>query len=228
MTQSELTNTWNYFLSLENDIAATSRYIEPNGQENVFSFEFSKLLMLSCTEVESVLKTICSIVEGRECGNIGEYKEIILKHYSKIVLAEVFIPRWGKTIRPFDGWDSGILDWWDAYVAIKHNRESSFESATYKNAVYALSALYVLILYLAKICGLRIDSEKSTYIISAYAFRLLACEPGKELPDYDTEIEPLSSGTIQGTARIYYKQTEPPESNEGDIWFRKIDRGDTP
>ena len=42
----ELTTCWNYFLSLDRDLNETARYIEPESQENTFSFEFYKIIML--------------------------------------------------------------------------------------------------------------------------------------------------------------------------------------
>lgn len=76
MTSQELNNIWNYYLSLEQDISNTSRYIEPDGQEDVHSFEFAKLLILACTEVESVFKAICLKISGEQPpADIGKYKE---------------------------------------------------------------------------------------------------------------------------------------------------------
>ena len=75
MITAEIINgIWNYYLSLEKDLDDTSRYIEPKGQENVFSFEFAKLLVLSCTELESVLKLLCYECSGEKRGNIGMVK----------------------------------------------------------------------------------------------------------------------------------------------------------
>ena len=64
MDKKTLHGMWNYFLMLESDLDNTSRYIEPQGQENVYSFEFAKLLILACTEVESVFKAICFEIES--------------------------------------------------------------------------------------------------------------------------------------------------------------------
>ena len=72
MTKQELDGIWNYYLSLERDISKTSNYVEPLGQENVYSFEFLKLLILSCTEVESVLKLLCKELNPNgKAGDIG-------------------------------------------------------------------------------------------------------------------------------------------------------------
>ena len=103
MITAEIINgIWNYYLSLEKDLDNTSRSIEPKGQENVFSFEFAKLLVLSCTELESVLKLLCYECSGENKGDIGKYKETVLTNYPKIVFAEVNIARWDETIRPFE------------------------------------------------------------------------------------------------------------------------------
>jgi len=186
MTEQTLYNIWNYFLELEQDMKNTSRYIEPEGQENVHSFEFAKLIVLSCTEVESVFKLLCSEIDSSKGkGNISDYKATILGKYPKIVDATVSISRWGKDIKPFEDWSSGKLTWWDAYGSIKHNRGANFENATYLNSVYALSALYISILYLAKATNIDLDSGSSQYIYSQYTSQILCCALDKELPDFE-------------------------------------------
>lgn len=186
MTKQELDGIWNYYLSLESDLANTSRFIEPVGQENVHSFEFAKLLILACTEIESVFKALCCEIKGTQVpGDIGAYKGTILGKYPKMVKASVTISRLGKDIQPFEGWSSGVLPWWSAYQQVKHNRGSAFGLATYKNAVSAISALYILIFYLAKIHNLEFYDSKSEYIFSDYAHPILECSPMKKLPDFE-------------------------------------------
>lgn len=188
MTAQKLDGIWYYYLSLEQDLANTSRYIEPAGQENAYSFEFAKLLILSCTEVESVFKMICREIEGTDVkGDIGEYKRVILGEFPKIVDAVVTIIRWGKSIKPFEEWSTGKLTWWDAYQNVKHYRGDFFSAATYKNAATALAALYILIFYLAKICKLDIRhrDDINQYIASDYTIQLLCERPEHELPDFE-------------------------------------------
>jgi len=82
MTTQTINEIWNYYLTLEGDIANTSRFIEPSGQENVHSFEFAKILILACTELESVFKLLCLEITGKQPeGTIGKYKETILGRY---------------------------------------------------------------------------------------------------------------------------------------------------
>ena len=197
MDEKQLKNMWNYFLSLEQDLSNTSRFVEPQGQENVYSFEFAKILILACTEVESAFKALCKSIDGLEYGVISKYKEIIMKKYPKIINAEVTVSRLEKTFKPFSEWGCGPLSWWDAYGTIKHSRGSNFQNATYLNAVLALAALYVLILYLAKTLGYEIDDYKSEYITSEYASGFLIADSGVNLPDFENE-EKKSALTVKG------------------------------
>ena len=123
MDKKTLHGMWNYFLMLESDLDNTSRYIEPLNQENVYSFEFAKILILACTEVEAVFKAIChEIDDSQTAGDIGKYKSIILGRYPKIVNTKVSAKRLGRDIYPFAGWDRGPLLWWNGYNDVKHNR----------------------------------------------------------------------------------------------------------
>lgn len=186
MTQHEINGMWNYFLTLENDLDTTSRYIEPAGQESVYSFEFAKILILACTEIEAVFKAICFEIEHKQVpGDIGTYKSTILSKYPKIVNTTVTISRLGRNIEPFVGWDLGKLFWWDAYQHVKHNRGGYFSEATYISAATALSALYVLIFYLAKITGISFRNTNSKYIDSDYSDPILICDPFASLPDFE-------------------------------------------
>ena len=186
MTKQELDGIWNYYLSLERDLSKTSNYVEPSGQENVYSFEFFKLLILSCTEVESVLKLLCKEVDPiSKAGDISAYKGIVLTAFPKIIYAHITVSRTGTQLYPFQDWDKGPLQWWDEYQAVKHGRNGYFSHATYSNAVTALGALYILIFYLAKQCKLSFWDNEAQYLTSDYCHKLLACAPEAELPDFE-------------------------------------------
>ena len=163
----------------------TSQYIEPSGQEQVYSFEFAKILILSCTEIESVFKIMCKEITGNiVSGDMGSYKKTIMSRYPKITKAEVNINRLGRNLCPFQEWESGKLSWWEAYQVVKHDRGARFSDATYINAVTALSALYILILYLAQITNIDFSNTPSSYISSQYENVYLLCSPSVNLPDF--------------------------------------------
>ena len=182
LTIERLHNLWDYYLLIENDMAQTSQYVEPVGQEKVYSLEFAKIIVLVCTEVDSVMNQICYELSGETQGEIKEYKGIILEYIPKIVTAKVTIPRWNKTIRPFSRWNKGPLAWWKTYTDVKHWRSIEFKQANYKNAVVTLSALYLLILYLADICGYSVDTDKSQYISCEYIRQNFFVAPPIMLP----------------------------------------------
>lgn len=186
MNDTELQNMWYYFLDLEKELADSSRYIEPEGQEDVYSFEFRKIIILACTECETAFKALCEIIDqSKNRGSIGDYKGIILGKYPKLVEAKVTISRWHKTIQPFKDWDNGKLEWWDVHQAIKHDRGSNLKQATYQNAVYTLSALYVLIFYLYRASSKYITELRSYYITSQYAPKYFVGKYDRELPDFE-------------------------------------------
>ncbi len=180
--QINIENCWNYFISLENDLSRTSQFVEPRGQESVYSFEFYKLLVLACVEAESLFKGFCLLLENEKAQDMTAYKGVLLKHFPQIVDAEVQITRSGTTLKPFLGWDKGTLSWWTCYNEIKHNRGEKFIDATYYNAVSALSALYILILYYAKMTGASIPDQQSNYIVSNYSKAYLVVSPTEKLP----------------------------------------------
>ncbi len=178
----DIENCWNYYLSLESDMSDTSQYVEPRNQENVHSFEFFKIIILACTEVESIFKGFCELLENEHANDMSFYKGVLLKHFPAIVDAEVTIKRGGIKLKPFSGWDSKPLPWWTAYHGMKHNRGAKFDEATYFNAVSVLSALYLLILYYAKYTGVTIPDQKSEYIISEYSKAYFVVSPSEKLP----------------------------------------------
>ena len=186
MDVQELHRSWQYFLSIEKDLDETTRYIEPVGQSNTYSFEFYKIITLGCSEIEAAFKMICKVIDvNSTCGNMGEYKKMILTQYPKICAAEVRVPRWGgKTIRPFENWDKDRLKWWDSHQDVKHSRFESIQSATYDNAVYTLAGLYILLLYLYKITGNECPYGVSICFFSEYCYAPLFCNRPSELPDF--------------------------------------------
>ncbi len=190
MDEFSIEDSWNYFRSLSDDMTQTSRYVEPKGQDSVFSIEFAKIIILSCIELESVFKAICAAIDGNKYGNIGEYKAVILAHYPKITEALVNIPRSREKIKPFADWDKGPLFWWDAYQEVKHTRGRAFGQASYRNAVYSLSALYIAILYYAEIKRCDLDSvNNGGYVSSRYISVPMVTEKLKELPDFERRME---------------------------------------
>ena len=174
MNQSFTTSTrlhWNYFLALEKDLEAVSRYIEfcPDNL-NTYSIELAHLLLSAASEVDTLAKCVCSIIEpNKRPDNINEYRKIIKsaeetepdramrvkrgeprpvvpesrKH--RLSSFSVFIPRHGLVFAPWKNWAADKNpDWWTLYNKVKHERNLHFNKATLHNAINALAGLLAM------------------------------------------------------------------------------------
>ena len=143
---------WQYFLKLESDFHATTRYIACTEiNDSTCSIEFAQQLVCTSTECEAVIKKLCKISDPKSPAvNMGHYKRTILKKFPEIHKAPVRLDRFHRTVHPFAEWDNsgGRLEWWNAYQDIKHHRDSNLEKANLGNTLNALSALLLLEIYL--------------------------------------------------------------------------------
>lgn len=138
---------WNYFIVLERDLEAVSRYVdfcEPNF--NTFSIELAHLLFAAASEVDVVAKLLCENIDpAARSENINDYKNIILSRIPNLPNTEVFVPRYGLSFKPWLNWaDSKNPEWWRSYNNVKHKRDTHFKEATLKNALNALGALLII------------------------------------------------------------------------------------
>lgn len=138
---------WNYFLALERDLEAVSRYIEfcePNF--SVFSIELAHLLFAASSEVDVVAKLLCQLVAPNlPHGNIYQYRAALLPAIHDLPDTEVFVPRYGLSFRPWLNWTEGRNpNWWQSYNNVKHERDAYFHEATLKNALNAVGALLII------------------------------------------------------------------------------------
>jgi hypothetical protein len=143
---------WQYFLAIESDLEATSRFVEFSKKNYAtYSIEFARILLSCGSEVDVVAKALCQkIVPNGEYGNIGDYKTTIINTYKKFSTFEVSFPRYGFSIKPFEEWPGQKLSWWDAYTDVKHHRDIYFEKANLENALLSVGGLFALVLYYYK------------------------------------------------------------------------------
>ncbi|MCF7849793.1 MAG: hypothetical protein K9M45_13160 [Kiritimatiellales bacterium] len=143
---------WQYFLKLESDFHAATRYI-PCSKENeaTCSIEFAQQLVCISTECEAIIKKLCKTIDHKSpADNMGHYKRTLLKKFPEIHKAPVYLDRFHRTVHPLAEWGNsgGRIEWWNAYQDVKHHRDSNFEKANLKNTLHALCALLILELYL--------------------------------------------------------------------------------
>lgn len=149
---------WRYYLSIEKMMKTTSQYVCPSEHnKNTYSDEFMKIILLSCSEIDSILKVICKeeniILEDRKY-NMSVYSKILLKQTDIKEMA--YSPECatsgindGIICFPFKELDENKpyagLTWWEDYQKLKHNRLDNAEIGNLENAVYAITAHYILL-----------------------------------------------------------------------------------
>ena len=143
---------WEYFLSIEADLAACARYVEFN-QDNLgsYSVEFARVIVASGAEFDAVAKRLCAVIAPTaKPERITEYYPIIIGKYPKFVDHIVHVARFKMELRPWKSWtQSAAPDWWSkSYNKIKHERDTHFREANLANALDATAGLLLGIVYL--------------------------------------------------------------------------------
>lgn len=144
---------WNYFVVLEKELENVSRYIEfATENEATYSIELARILMSASSEIDVILKMICSIF-GEKAENIIAYSECFRRHCPELADEEVYIPRFSMMLKPWINWkgtDNASPDWWKSYNQVKHQRNESYREANLKNVINAVGALLVCTVYYYK------------------------------------------------------------------------------
>jgi hypothetical protein len=127
------------------------RHVEPAAENfPTFSHKLRELLILVCTEIEAGWRGVLLENGYSTKGNLNtnDYVKLLpvlrLNDW-KVVLKDY--PDVG-TFAPFDTWDASAptltLPWYDAYNAVKHDREASFNKATFQSLLNAAAALHIM------------------------------------------------------------------------------------
>lgn len=133
---------WYYYLSLEEDIINTSRYVHFSDKNlKVFSYEYMKIISLVSVEIESITKKFTN--SGYLIDKIESLDYIIHD-------IELSVKRSHIKIKPFEKGQEGSNDsylWKIANNQLKHHKEISLNCATLENALRAMGALFLLLIY---------------------------------------------------------------------------------
>jgi hypothetical protein len=138
---------WNYFLSVEAELQACTRYVEFSHENyGCYSNEFAKLIVLAGSEVDSIFQEICKrVAPNSKSRNISDYYSTLLAHFPSLPSCEVSIARYQLHIQPWENWTDGQRpDWWTkGYNKLKHERSANFNQATLGNALKAVGAQFL-------------------------------------------------------------------------------------
>lgn len=137
----------NAYQSHESELKTIMDFVSPiEEHDSVYSPQIAKHLLNSGIAFEGLCKLIGAHFD-KHLQNIGEYKELILVTFPKIHEFEVQIAMQNRILKPFDGWDKSKLSWWKNYVKLKHNYFENLHLGCLGEALKAISAYLILILY---------------------------------------------------------------------------------
>lgn len=144
---------WAYYISLEDDLIETSRYVEIcEDNFDVYSTQFTRLLLAAASEVDVVAKELCRQIDPADTyANINDYRKAIVPKFPAIPNIQVGI-QWNPVrLKPWESWGmppSSNPKWWRAYNGVKHERNTSFRSANLRNTLGAIAGLHCLVRHL--------------------------------------------------------------------------------
>ncbi len=165
--QRYLRNAQTQLEALVADLAAICRVVEPSDTTlEAYGHEIRNLLILAATEVEMHMAGIM-VSNGNKEGrrNTTSYAKLAeplrLRGYSACFKRYPEMPE----IKPFAEWRNDkttvSLKWYDAYNAVKHDRERQFKRASLCNAFEAVSACAILLVAQFGEAGLSDDLKRS-------------------------------------------------------------------
>ena len=133
------------------DLDTALEYVEAHNQNlDIFSHRFYELLLRSCTEFESLAKTLLS-AHGTDLKDNASIKDYFpLAGMYRLADCHVFATRWNPVplgISPFADWTSPTEgpSWYRAYNRVKHSRRANFGNASLRNVLNAVSAVMILL-----------------------------------------------------------------------------------
>lgn len=124
-------------ISLMHSLVDICQVVHPDDDTwGTYGHEIRNLLILASTEVEAHWRGVL-IANGYQKARFSTKDYVLLKEAMKLGEYGISLPYypWLPTIKP----PTQDLPWYDAYNAVKHDREQNFSCATLGNAVNAVA-----------------------------------------------------------------------------------------
>lgn len=150
---------WSYYVSLEDDLIETGRYVEIcEDNFDTYSTQFTRLLLAAGSEVDVVAKILCRQKDPNgKHENIDEYRTVITREIPALLNIELGIQWKSVRIKPWESWGASPPsnpEWWRAYNKVKHERNANFKSANLRNTLGAFAGLFCVVRHLQEDQGL--------------------------------------------------------------------------
>ncbi|WP_152526905.1 hypothetical protein [Pseudogulbenkiania ferrooxidans] len=150
--QSAYTNSLVASESLFLSLKEIFKNIEPSTKNlNTYSHKIRELLILACTEVEASWKAVLAENSTKKEDRYNTNHYVKTKDLLKLDKWSALLKDYEhlETFTPFKYWSASnptsSLEWYDAYNAVKHDREGNFERANLKNLLNAMAAMHILL-----------------------------------------------------------------------------------
>lgn len=166
---------WNYFLCIEEDILALSRWIEFSDDNfSCYSLELARLLMVCASEVDVVAKTLCRRLKAeKKASSIHRYQAILIDEYPSLPSSQVGMPRFGLTLTPWRNWslpDTPPI-WWTANNKVKHHRSEYFREASLQHVLNSAAGLFTLLVLYYRLQEASITPASQLFEPNQFAYR---------------------------------------------------------
>ncbi|PQJ36776.1 hypothetical protein BSZ35_00025 [Salinibacter sp. 10B] len=194
---------WRYFQALEEDLQECTRYVHFTRENfDTYSTEFARLLLSTASEFDTIAKCLCREIRP-ECNvgsRIGEYRDVITSEYPRFPELEIHLPRYDLSFKPWLEWENNRNpEWWEAYNAVKHERNQHFDEATLGSSLSALSGLLAGLMYWFRETGKKIASDQAPKLYRPEQYDIIA-GPDKYW-NYDLPGDPERRKKMQRTQR---------------------------
>lgn len=138
------------FFLIQKDLQTLFDYLEPSDKNlNSYSYRIHELFIRTCIEIEANCKAILLENGYIKSGdlNMNDYKKINISH--RLSSYQIGLPQWRgdkQSREPFKNWaNGGSLPWYSSYNAVKHDRSSQFEQASFDNLLEAVCGLVTIL-----------------------------------------------------------------------------------
>ncbi|HFV7755852.1 TPA: hypothetical protein ACH97R_002047 [Staphylococcus aureus] len=157
MERNKFSMYWAYYKFIEDKLIATNQYVtHTKDNELCYSDEFISIILLSCSEIDSILKELLrnkSIPSKKKYYQMSDYASVLKDLTTESVeTMSTSIDVYDNNrvrVTPFEKIDSsrkyGNLIWWEDYQSIKHDRIHNIQKGDLINAVTVLAAHFLII-----------------------------------------------------------------------------------
>jgi hypothetical protein len=155
MTFGDYSHHWSYYLAIEEQLRDTSKYVEFSLENSeTYSIEFARILLSASSEADVLLKQLCHLLDNdAKADSINKYQAVINRLNSSLINESAHARQYNIELKPWENLSipNQPPTWWTANNKVKHHRHTHFKDANSRNAMHAVGALHILVVYYYKV-----------------------------------------------------------------------------